>query len=272
MYGWGSVDDGVGAHNLFGSSEADLFCWGDTDKGEWRDVDNDAASCKKGDYATDYPNCVGTDCSVASCEANVGEYNFVGATECCGDDSNEYFTIKGKGDSKYCRESNNCVDMSGTCQTFALEESAQGNCGDGIDNDCDGLTDFPNDPGCCTANEVGLCSDGIDNDCDGLVDCADTADCSCCGFENSECCTSGDDCFGTLYCSTVNPTYLTPVTPEPHCCPTGFWWDENLCVEYATCSPECVSNPFNPACTSPDDIYGCCSFQGGDTYQYITTY
>ena len=90
-------------------------------------------------------------------------------------------------------------------------------CGDGIDNDCDGLTDA-DDPDCqdtggaCSGimdrntcrihagcewqggknngmcvdvvaciptapDEVGLCSDGIDNDCDGVIDCADTADC-----------------------------------------------------------------------------------------------
>lgn len=76
-----------------------------------------------------------------------------------------------------------------------------------------------------------MCSDGIDNDCDGSVDCADTG-CSseCCGYENSECCTSGDDCFGALYCSTLNPTYGTSV--DPHCCSTGYWWDAPFCVQY----------------------------------------
>ncbi len=50
-------------------------------------------------------------------------------------------------------------------------------CSDGIDNDGDGLTDFPNDPGCTDANDndetdppAPACSDGIDNDGDGFTD------------------------------------------------------------------------------------------------------
>ena len=88
-------------------------------------------------------------------------------------------------------------------------------CDDGLDNDCDGLTDANdpdcqpqmtcsdyldkgscnNDPACewvgspkngtcqdadvCIPDETpeATCTDGIDNDCDGLTDCADTADC-----------------------------------------------------------------------------------------------
>ncbi len=48
-------------------------------------------------------------------------------------------------------------------------------CSDGIDNDGDGLTDFPNDPGCKSADDDDegnppQCNDGIDNDEDGLID------------------------------------------------------------------------------------------------------
>lgn len=48
-------------------------------------------------------------------------------------------------------------------------------CSDGVDNDSDGLIDFPNDPGCSSAadtNEVDptQCNDGIDNDGDGKID------------------------------------------------------------------------------------------------------
>ena len=52
-------------------------------------------------------------------------------------------------------------------------------CDDGIDNDNDGLIDFPVDPGCTDANDddefnapppVAQCDDGIDNDGDGLID------------------------------------------------------------------------------------------------------
>ncbi len=52
-------------------------------------------------------------------------------------------------------------------------------CGDSIDNDGDGLIDFPADPGCFSATDndefdapppTYQCSDGIDNDGDGLID------------------------------------------------------------------------------------------------------
>ncbi|MBL8299159.1 MAG: putative Ig domain-containing protein [Rhodanobacteraceae bacterium] len=57
-------------------------------------------------------------------------------------------------------------------QTFNLPITIL-QCGDGIDNDGDGLIDFPADPGCRSANDVleaPACSDGIDNDSDLLVD------------------------------------------------------------------------------------------------------
>ena len=49
-------------------------------------------------------------------------------------------------------------------------------CNDGIEDDGDGLTDFPNDPGCASANDLDerspalVCDDGADNDGDGLID------------------------------------------------------------------------------------------------------
>jgi len=52
-------------------------------------------------------------------------------------------------------------------------------CGDGFDNDGDGQTDHPADPGCESASDVSeqqsslVCDDGFDNDGDGLVDLED---------------------------------------------------------------------------------------------------
>jgi hypothetical protein len=46
-------------------------------------------------------------------------------------------------------------------------------CDDGRDDDGDGATDFPSDPGCASpdsGNEAPKCQDGIDNDGDGRID------------------------------------------------------------------------------------------------------
>ena len=61
-----------------------------------------------------------------------------------------------------------------------VEPPPAAQCSDGIDNDGDGLTDFPADPGCANADDndeanappppAAQCSDGIDNDGDGLTD------------------------------------------------------------------------------------------------------
>ena len=49
-----------------------------------------------------------------------------------------------------------------------------GECNDGIDNDGNGLIDYPDDPGCSDIfdpiEDIPACSDGIDNDGDGLID------------------------------------------------------------------------------------------------------
>lgn len=59
-------------------------------------------------------------------------------------------------------------------------------CADGVDNDSDGLVDFPGDPGCSSAADTDevdptQCNDGIDNDNDGFIDlldkgCSNSAD------------------------------------------------------------------------------------------------
>jgi formate-dependent nitrite reductase cytochrome c552 subunit len=62
-----------------------------------------------------------------------------------------------------------------------ITEDPESTCDDGIDNDCDGLTDGA-DSDCgsgCTVTEdpESTCDDGLDNDCDGLTDEADLEDC-----------------------------------------------------------------------------------------------
>ncbi|MBW2697523.1 MAG: trypsin-like peptidase domain-containing protein [Deltaproteobacteria bacterium] len=56
-------------------------------------------------------------------------------------------------------------------------------CNDGLDDDGDGLIDYPDDPGCSDANDMWerapelICDDGVDNDGDGLVDHPDDPQC-----------------------------------------------------------------------------------------------
>ncbi len=60
----------------------------------------------------------------------------------------------------------------------ALPEPGAGPCADGEDDDGDGRTDYPYDPGCESAGDPSeddpgtprACSDGLDNDGDGRVD------------------------------------------------------------------------------------------------------
>ena len=92
-----------------------------------------------------------------------------------------------------------------------------GNCEDGIDNDCDGLTDCE-DPDCQSVDPEIDCHDGIDNDYDCNVDC-DDKDCEGVGVET---CFNGidDDCNGDTDCADVVCADL----PECEAIPTVSEW------------------------------------------------
>ncbi len=71
-----------------------------------------------------------------------------------------------------------CQDTGGSCSTIMDRNTCRNT------PDCEWLGGKNNgmcvDAAVCTItapNEIGLCGDGIDNDCDGVTDCADTADC-----------------------------------------------------------------------------------------------
>jgi hypothetical protein len=73
-------------------------------------------------------------------------------------------------------------------------------CSDGVDNDGDGLVDYPADPGCLSPDdawETVDCNDGIDNDGDGKVDFGPNGDPSCgsaqYGMEQTQCSDGADN-------------------------------------------------------------------------------
>lgn len=74
-------------------------------------------------------------------------------------------------------------------------------CQDGNDNDADGLTDFPADPGCTNqfdnneTDPVTACNDGIDNDSDGVTDFPADIGCTSLGDNNEQnpACSDGVD-------------------------------------------------------------------------------
>jgi hypothetical protein len=86
------------------------------------------------------------------------------------------------------------------------------NCDDGLDNDCDGLTDLE-DPDCVIAGEVD-CFDGLDNDSDGSTDCADP---DCEGVEDGECDTGepGICASGTYICANGMQTCMGNQQAQP---------------------------------------------------------
>jgi hypothetical protein len=113
-------------------------------------------------------------------------------------------------------------------------EPTEQSCGDGVDNDCDGLIDG-DDPDCpqsCIPTESAeqSCADGVDNDCDGLID-GDDPDCSqsCMPTESPEVsCTDGvdNDCDGLIDGDDQDCQIITDCT---------FYTDKATCVIDPAC-------------------------------------
>ncbi len=80
-----------------------------------------------------------------------------GQTQGCG---SEFAIAPCRAGTQSCR-----ADGTWSACEGAVGPSAE-TCGDGIDNDCDGLED----EGCACVPEPEVCDDGVDNDCDGVVD------------------------------------------------------------------------------------------------------
>lgn len=97
------------------------------------------------------------------------------------------------------------------------DRSETPDCADGLDNDFDGVIDFPGDIGCTSATdetEARDCADEFDNDGDGLTDLADP-ECTA-AFDASEeaDCSDGLDNDGVGSVNTADPECSGPVGPN----------------------------------------------------------
>ncbi len=93
-----------------------------------------------------------------------------------------------------------------------------GGCSDGLDNDGDGLVDYPDEPGCTAPSDPSeldpvpapACADGVDNDGDGAADYPSDTDCAYAAHDLEDCAPVDGDAYGYQLCESS-----TSVLPCP---------------------------------------------------------
>ncbi|MCZ6463517.1 MAG: hypothetical protein O7A09_04195, partial [Proteobacteria bacterium] len=121
-------------------------------------------------------------------------------------------------------------------------------CGDGHDNDGDGMTDFPDDPGCADAaqdDESPECDDGIDNDLDTFTD-LDDPSCTAATVDAEESeCTDGEDNDGDL---------AVDFPADPGCTSAADISEEHDCQDGVDNDRDGrIDDGEDPGCTGPTD-------------------
>jgi hypothetical protein len=152
-------------------------------------------------------------------------------------------------------------------------------CGNGIDDDCNGLTDCK-DPACSSTPSCikpkEICDNGKDDDGNGLIDCMDPA-CfgnKACIVPGVEICNNGidDDADGLIDCADpdckTSPVCKPP--PGPEICNNGIDDNGNGLVDCA--DPQCVTFP---ACIvadcAPDVDFGAIAHNGASVTKTMNT-
>jgi spore coat protein A len=141
------------------------------------------------------------DCSDGDCDGATGAQTSCGVGVCA---TNGNLTCSGG------NEVDNCTPLPAT------EPGGEVTCDNGLDDDCDGLTDA-NDPDCnvCVPTEPTevSCFNGLDDDCDAAVDCSDT-NCNGALGAPTSCGVGACSATGNLTCSGGSETdSCTPGTP-----------------------------------------------------------
>ena len=153
-------------------------------------------------------------------------------------------------------------------------------CGNGIDDDCNGLTDCfdkacGSDPSCIDKKKE-ICDNGIDDDGNGLIDCKDPA-CfgdKACVVPGKEICNNNldDDADGLVDCAdpdcTKDPTCV--VKPGTEICDNGK--DDNGDGLVDCTDPQCKTFPacLQAACT-PDVDFGAIASSGASVTRTMST-
>ncbi len=160
---------------------------------------------------------------------------------------------------------------AGTCACSGnggVAQTTETSCGDGFDNDCDGLIDCA-DPDCsgkscdsggsvgkvcnggvcqCPGGSVEICNDGKDNDCNGKTDCMDPTCQPVGGGTGQVCDNKGNTCSpvvgGVSSCSVCGGNGGTAQPGKETSCSDGF---DNDCDGLVDCAdPDCLNQPCNP--------------------------
>lgn len=262
------------------------------------DPDCDGASCVAGDGCTTADTCTAgacvagppldcddfNDCTDDSCNQGVC-INTIDITNACNDfnscttdscDETGFCAGVNLPDGDPCDDESTCTENDTCTEGQCIGTKVAEQCSNGIDDDCDGLTDSE-DEECATPVTIeDICDDGEDNDGDTFIDC-DDPDC-----EGLACVDDGNACTDDICLSFV----CTPNNDDSNLCDDlndctddqcsagtclGTNDDTNACDDSDSCtvsdfcsSGSCTGSPLvcddGESCTNDICVNGNCSF------------